>query len=207
MALVPIGIEATDRKAFAWAVDWPGWCRSGKTEEAAIDALASCRDRYALVPERAGVRFPTSIVFDVVERVRGNATTDFGAPNVVVDLDRRPLTAAQATREAALLEACWSLLDEVAAGAPAALRKGPRGGGRDRDAVVDHVREAEYSYATKLGIRRRSLGDTPFRDAVLAAVRAARVADESKGWPVRAVVRRMAWHVLDHAWEIEDKSD
>ena len=27
------------------------------------------------------------------------------------------------------------------------------------------------------------------------------------GWPVRYAARRIAWHVLDHAWEIEDKSE
>jgi hypothetical protein len=157
------------------------------------------------VPERAGVRFPKNVAdaFDVVERVPGNATTDFGAPNIVTDSDRQPLTPAQAKRLAALLEASWALLDDVAAHAPAELRKGPRGGGRDRDKVVAHVVEAEHSYATHLGIRRRDLGDTPFRDAVLAAVR--RAPTDTK-WPVRLAVRRMAWHVLDHAWEIEDKS-
>jgi hypothetical protein len=208
MATAAIGIEATAKRAFAWALDWPGWCRGGKTEDAAIEALASYRDRYAPVPLRAGVRFPAPVRFDVVERVAGNATTEFGAPNVVVESDRRPLTAAQAKREAALLAACWSLLGDVADSAPAALRKGPRGGGRDRDAVVAHVEDAEYAYAAKLGIRRRDLGDAPFREAVLAAVRSARSGAPltEKGWPVRAMVRRMAWHVLDHAWEIEDKS-
>jgi hypothetical protein len=28
----------------------------------------------------------------------------------------------------------------------------------------------------------------------------------SKPWPARYAIRRIAWHVLDHAWEIEDKS-
>jgi hypothetical protein len=157
------------------------------------------------VPERAGVRFPKHVAdaFDVVERVAGNATTDFGAPNVVAESDLAPVTPAQAKRLAALLEASWAVLDDVAAGAPAELRKGPRGGGRDRDKVVAHVVEAEHSYATKLGIRRRELGDTPFREAVLAVVRRA---PSDTRWPLRSAVRRMAWHVLDHAWEIEDKS-
>src|SRR5438067_302187 len=26
-----------------------------------------------------------------------------------------------------------------------------------------------------------------------------------RGWPVRYAARRMAWHVLDHAWEMEDR--
>ena len=28
-----------------------------------------------------------------------------------------------------------------------------------------------------------------------------------KKWPVRYAARRVAWHALDHAWEIEDRSD
>jgi hypothetical protein len=199
----PIGVEATAKRAFAWAIDWPGWCRSGKTEGEAIEALSAYRDRYAVVAERAGVRFPKAVAdhYEEVDRVTGNATTEFGAPNIGAPSDRRPLTAAAARRDAALLAACWSVLDDVAASAPAALRKGPRGGGRDRDDVVRHVIDAEHSYATKLGIRRRDLGDTPFRDAVLEVLRAAR-----DGEPARMITRRMAWHVLDHAWEIEDKS-
>jgi hypothetical protein len=201
-APTPIVVEATPKKAFAWAVDWPGWCRGAKTEDAAIQALAEYRDRYAPVAERAGIRFPARLAdaFDVVERVVGNTTTEFGAPNVVADVERGPISAVQAKRQAALLASSWAVLDDVAAAAPAVLRKGPRGGGRDRDDIVRHVADAEPAYASKFGIRRRDLGDTPFRDAVLAAVRADRTG------AVRPLVRRMIWHVLDHAWEIEDKS-
>jgi hypothetical protein len=28
-----------------------------------------------------------------------------------------------------------------------------------------------------------------------------------KGWPQPYAARRIAWHVLDHAWEIEDRTD
>jgi hypothetical protein len=28
-----------------------------------------------------------------------------------------------------------------------------------------------------------------------------------KKWPPRYAARRIAWHALDHAWEIEDRSD
>ena len=38
---IEISIEAAPKKAFATAVDWPGWSRSGKTEDAALDALAA----------------------------------------------------------------------------------------------------------------------------------------------------------------------
>ncbi len=29
----------------------------------------------------------------------------------------------------------------------------------------------------------------------------------AKGWPARCAARRIAWHALDHAWEIEDRSE
>lgn len=106
--------------------------------------------------------------------------------------------------------ASWIIFDRVVAGAPAELRKGPRGGGRDRDAMVDHVLAAEAAYAGKLGIRLRqpARGDSAavsaLRNAILETLGASRTRE--KGWPPRYAARRMAWHVLDHAWEIDDRS-
>ena len=34
---VEVYVEATGKRAFAGAVDWPGWCRSGRDEETALD--------------------------------------------------------------------------------------------------------------------------------------------------------------------------
>jgi hypothetical protein len=115
---------------------------------------------------------------------------------------------------AALVAATWKVLDEVAAGAPPTLRKGPRGGGRDRDAVVEHVLGSEASYARTIGVKvaAPALGDSAAieqeRQAVLEVLGAPNEghASGAKGWPTRYAARRMAWHVLDHAWEIEDKS-
>jgi hypothetical protein len=96
--------------------------------------------------------------------------------------------------------------------APKELRKGPRGGGRDRDAVAAHVVAAETAYARKLGVRHRA----PVTAAEIAELRAdiaqtlatARVGEPlvASGWLPRYAARRIAWHVLDHAWEIEDRS-
>ena len=46
---IAVSVEATPKKAFATAVDWPGWSRSGKTEELALAALADYAPRYAVV--------------------------------------------------------------------------------------------------------------------------------------------------------------
>ena len=209
-------LEVGQRRVFADVVGWPGWCRAAKDEDGALEALAAYVARYRVVTDEAGVRFPARVAaaFDVVERVAGNATTDFGAPGVVADVDRRPTTRAQAQRAARLVEASWAVFDRVAAGAPPTLRKGPRGGGRDRDAIVDHVLGADAGYARQIGVRQPVPGRGD--DAAMAQLRAAiidvlrRPSDgqphREKGWPPRYAARRIAWHVLDHAWEIEDRS-
>ena len=201
----PVYLEVGSKKVFACSLDWPGWARAAKTEEEALVALAAYADRYRPVADAAGVRFPTSAGkdFDVVERVTGDATTDFGAPSQSVEADASPLTKAQAERLAALVEGAYAVFDQVRKKAPAELRKGPRGGGRNRDKMVAHVLDAEDAYFRKVGVKEG-------RDAFLAALRAARQPQpelKTKSWPWRYTARRVAWHALDHAWEMEDRSD
>src|SRR6266511_5404905 len=209
-------LEVGSRRVFAGARDWPGWARSGKDEALALEALADYAPRYAVVAERAGLAFPATAGDElrVVEQVAGSATTDFGALDRVVSSDTDPVGGDEAERFAALLRASWAVFDQVVAGAPAELRKDPRGGGRDRDKIVDHVLGAEAAYARKLGIKHRqpAIGDddaiAALRDAVVNVLRAPSdgTPPVPKGWPARYAVRRFAWHVLDHAWEIQDRS-
>ncbi|HJV09486.1 MAG TPA: hypothetical protein VJ653_07385 [Acidimicrobiales bacterium] len=201
----PVYLEVGTKKIFACSLDWPGWARAAKTEEEALEALATYAGRYRPVAEVAGVRFPKSAGddFDIVERVTGDTTTDFGAPHVPAGADSATLTKAQAERVATLVEATWTVFDRVVKAAPASLRKGPRGGGRDRDKMVAHVVDAETAYFRKVGVKEG-------RDAFATALRAARQPQPelaTKSWPWRYTARRVAWHVLDHAWEMEDRSD
>jgi hypothetical protein len=208
-------LERGDKRVFACALDWPGWCRSARNDELALEALAGYAPRYAVVAKRARVAFPARAGDElrVVERLKGKGATDFGIPHEVAKADAEPLTGPQATRQAKLVKAAWAVLDEVAAGSPASLRKGPRGGGRDRDKMLDHVLGAEAAYARKLGVKHPApaLGDTraitALRDELVAVLGGP--SDGSplipKGWPVRYAARRIAWHVLDHAWEMEDR--
>lgn len=206
-------LEVGAKKVFASAVDWPGWCRSAKTDDGALEALAVYVPRYTVVAKQANVTLPKSAAnaFDVVERINGNATTDFGAPGVIPKLAKDGLTKAQAERRAALVEASWKVLATVVKGAPASLRKGPRGGGRDRDKIVAHVADAEFAYARKFGVRHKQSADAKavaaMRADLLAALRAARGdgMPEDGTWPARYTAHRVAWHVLDHAWEIQDR--
>ncbi|HZN15431.1 MAG TPA: hypothetical protein VFB78_14260 [Acidimicrobiales bacterium] len=198
----PVYLEVGTKKVFACAVDWPGWARSGKTEDEALAALADYAERYAPVPDLAKVKFAATHSFKVVTRVKGDTTTDFGAPHKWIAADNDHLSRAQAARMTKLVEASWKLFDKVVKGAPASLRKGPRGGGRDRDKMVDHVREAEKSYGAAMLLPPKERD----RESIALALQTA-VGEVNWKWPPRYAARRIAWHVLDHAWEIEDKSD
>jgi hypothetical protein len=201
MAETRVYLEVGKTWAFACAVDWPGWARKGKGIESALETLQDYQGRYASVvgrPFRPGT-------LDVIGQVQGNATTDFGAPAIVGEWDVDPLDKGEAKRQSGLLTKCWEYFDRVVARAPAELRKGPRGGGRDRDKIVDHVREAERgAYGPRFGIRVPPR--TPWRDQREAIVAGVLASTAGTKWPLRYAVRRTAWHVLDHAWEIEDRS-
>jgi len=214
-------LEIGKRTIFASAVDWPGWCRAARSEGAALSALAAAAPRFAPVCVRAGLEYDAASAaasLDVVERVTGSATTDFGALDVAPELDSKPLTSQDAERLTALAEAAWQTFSEVAAGAPAALRKGPRGGGRDLAAIVDHVLQTDVLHARMLGLRHRPLarGDRAAAELVRADILAAIGAWLPPAGPEGAtgrrlrpacfVARRTAWHALDHAWEIQDRS-
>ena len=116
---VRVGLEIGPRWVFASALDWPGWCRRGKGEQAALDVLLDYADRYAAV---AGSGFGPGDL-RVVGQVPGNKITDFGAPDVQGPWDSEALPADEADRLTRLLEACWGYLDPVAAAAPEALRR------------------------------------------------------------------------------------
>jgi hypothetical protein len=207
-------LELGPKKVFACSVDWPGLCRVRRSEELALDALRDYEPRYRPIAERAGLPFRLGELV-VVERAKGDSSTDFGAPGAIPELDLAPVDAEEAARGAALLRAAWDAFAEAAAESPAELRKGPQGGGRDRDKMVAHVIEAERSYARKVGVRHRpfDLADP----APLAALRAdlvdvlGRPSDGTplveRGWPARYAVRRIVWHVLDHLWEMRDRAE
>jgi hypothetical protein len=207
-------IEAAPKKVFASALDWPGWSRSGKTDEAAIETLLAYAPRFGQVAGEAGQAFPSSFEVHVVDRQDGGSGTEFGVPSRIHDVDRLPVDSGEADRLAAIVAAAWTTFDRVAASAPAELRKGPRGGGRERDKMVAHVIEADWYYARELGIKTRQ--PAPTDQAAIEASRAAVVdvlrqpSDGSpiadRRWTTRYAARRIAWHALDHAWEMEDRS-
>jgi hypothetical protein len=212
---IAVTIEQTPKKTFVSAVDWPGWSRGAKTEELALEALAAYAARYAPIAKAASQEFPVAVDLEVVERQVGSSGTEFGVPSQPSDHDRRPLTVAEAERLAALVDAAWSAFDRIAAAAPEELRKGPRGGGRSTSKIVAHVMDSDRAYANEIGIRIRQFapGDrgpvAAMRADMLDVLRAARDSGPLGGrrWPARYAAHRIAWHALDHAWEIEDRTE
>lgn len=221
---IPVYLEQGAKRVFACALEWPGWSRSAMGAEAALQALYSYGQRYAsaVAGAQAGFAIPAGPAeFTIVERLKGDATTDFGAPTKVPAYDLEQLDMPEVERLKRLLTSTWQSFDRIVLAAQGKeLRKGPRGGGRELEKVVRHVLESEGGYLANLGVKHpiawekdltEELQD--YRRAVLEGLeRSARGELPEFGprggqrWKVRQFVRRAAWHVLDHAWEIEDRS-
>jgi hypothetical protein len=204
------------KRSVACAFDWPGWDRSGKTEEEALAVLETYRPRYATVAAHAGLgdEFATAGEFDVVERLPGIGMTDFyGLSGVPAGPEHDQMTHAECERKIALLEASWAALDDAAARVSPELRKGPRGGGRARDEIRRHVVGWEiYDLARKVGvafdpeIREDAEALRTYRAAFVDAMRDYNARGVmARTWTVQFLIRRCAWHMLDHAWEMEDR--
>lgn len=223
MLKIDLYLETGQKRTFASAVEWPGWCRSGQGEATALQALLDYGPRYGRAIEPAGLGFqpPTDLsAFHVIERLEGSQTTDFGAPAAIPTADTRLVEEADLLRFETLLKALWQAFDAAAETARGkALRKGPRGGGRELEGVIEHVLGAESAYLGQLGwkanlSRAAEPGEAAgrLRQAILEGMAAsARGEIPAKGprgglrWPLRYYVRRSAWHILDHAWELEDR--
>lgn len=220
---LPVYLESGDKRVFAAALEWPGWARGGRSAEEALAALVAAGPRYAAAVRKAGPALvaPGDVSdLEVVHRLKGGSGTDFGVPGRWPEEDDLPIKPPERERLAAILEGSWAAFDAATRDARGVeLRKGPRGGGRDLDKIVNHVREAEEAYIVQFGAKRtvidRGTGDATARrraavlDA-LATKAAGRPLPEpnavGKPWNPRYFVRRTAWHVLDHAWEIEDRA-
>ena len=220
-AKIPTYLEIGAKRAFAGGVEWPGWCRSGRDEPTALEVLSHSAPRYAKVLRgtRLGFEAPEDAsTLRVVERRQGDATTDFGAPSIAPKADARPIDDAELRRLSSILKACWRSLDAaVDAARGTTLAKGPRGGGRDLPKIVDHVVDAEGSYLRMLGSKVEAGPKQDLAERTHAAVLGALEATARDGapppgprggkrWLPRYFVRRVAWHVLDHSWEIEDRA-
>ncbi|TFG47802.1 MAG: hypothetical protein E4H33_05265 [Anaerolineales bacterium] len=222
-ALHQIYLETGQKKTFAGAMDWPGWCRSGKDENGALAALMDYRTRYQKILKMCNFSFePPSDLSElvVVERWKGNATTDFGSPFIILKFDQKPTDPLVYERWRKILAACWQAFDQTRINAVGKeLKKGPRGGSRDLNKMIQHLLEADQHYLKRLAWKHPldpAQEDTDalkdIRRGILAGLTIAEQGDLPpeglKGgqiWPPSYFVRRVAWHLLDHLWEIEDR--
>ncbi len=220
---IPVYLEVGYKRTFAVALDWPGWSRSGKDESSALEALLNYGLRFAAAMRLGKMAFqaPGGVSdFKVVQRLPGDATTDFGAPGSIPPSDYTPVNEAELQRLQGILKGCWYALDEaIKMAGGKVLKTGPRGGGRDLQKIIEHVLGANLAYLSRLGVKARLTEGAPIerqrvecREAILSGMIAsahgelpARGPRGSVHWPLRYFVRRTAWHVLDHAWEIEDR--
>jgi hypothetical protein len=216
-------LEAGKKRTFAGAIDWPGWCRKGRNEPEALAALLEYGGRYGAILSGTKLGFvaPKELShLTVVERLPGNATTDFGAPGIPPTADReRSCDSATVRRFEKILEAGWRAFDKtVEAARGKTLTTGPRGGGRSLEAIVSHVLDADAGYLSAVGWKAPKHAEagqrrTEIRKAILAALKASADGEiPPKGprggdrWTARYFVRRVAWHVMAHVWEIERRT-
>jgi hypothetical protein len=205
------------KKAVAFALDWPGWSRGAKTPELALATLESYRRRYRPIALAAGMARELDAVgpLDVIQDRVGTGSTDFwGISFSPSDFERGPIGDAEFDRKIKLLRACWAFFDGVAGRVSPEMRKGPRGGGRDRDKIIRHtIRVESEEFAKQLGLRIPEEGAlTPdglvaHRKAYVAAMRGydSGQGKRMRSWTVPFLIRHSAFHVMDHAWEMEDK--
>lgn len=208
------------KKFVAYAIDWPGLERNGKSPDEAFTKMESYRARYQAIANRAefGQAFETEPAGKIVQEYEGTGSTDFwGISFAHGPNDHEAMSDDDVERHLALLNACWDEFDEIGMRVSPELKRGPRGGGRNRDEIVGHLVASELQWLRKLDIRpdfREILPPVQRREhhqRVLAELRRRHqegLPVKSKTgppWTVRFTIRHLAYHVMDHAWEMEDK--
>jgi len=207
-----------DKRSVAFSLDWPGWSRGAKTPEIALETLEAYRARYRPVAALAGMaaEFDAAGPVEVVEDRVGTGSTDFwGISFSPSSTEHGSLDDADLERKLKLLQAAWAFFDGVAARVSPEMRKGPRGGGRDRNRIIRHtIRTESEDFAKQVGIRIPEEGALSpeglrqHRQTYLAALRdynAGKVEKRMRSWTLPFLIRHSAFHTLDHAWEMEDK--
>jgi hypothetical protein len=206
------------KRSVAFGIDWPGWSRGAKSAEFALETLEAYRERYRPVAGLAGMapEFDAAGALEIVEDKVGTGSTDFwGISFSPSATEQEPMGEAELERGITLLQACWAFFDDVAARVSPEMRKGPRGGGRDRDRIIRHtIRTESEDFAKKVGVRipeEAALspeGLRQHRETYVAAMRAynaGEVEGRMRSWSLPFLIRHSGFHTLDHAWVMEDK--
>ena len=207
-----------NRHSVAFALDWPGWSRGAKTAELAVETLESYRERYRPIADLAGLTrdFDAAGPLEVVEERVGTGSVDFwGISFSASSTEHGPMGEAELERAITLLESAWAYFDGVGARVSPEMRKGPRGGGRDRYRIIRHtIRTESEDFARQVGLKipeEAALTPDGLRQhrvtyvAAMRAYNAGEIEKRMRSWTLPFLIRHSAFHTLDHAWEMEDK--
>jgi hypothetical protein len=206
------------KRSVAFGIDWPGWSRGAKSAELALETLESYRERYRPVAGLAGMapEFDAAGPLEIMEDRVGTGSVDFwGISFSPSATEHGSMGEPELERGITVLRACWAFFDGVAARVSPEMRKGPRGGGRDRDQIIGHTIRTESEYfARQVGLRipeRAAMtpdGLREYRETYVAAMRAYNAGEiqrRMRSWTLPFLIRHSAYHTLDHAWEMQDK--
>lgn len=150
-------LDVGGSRVFAGALQWPGWCRSGRGEREALEGVIEAGPRYAKVLAGTKIAFrppKRASMLNVVEKLKGSSSTDFGTPYRMPSADSQPMSPAELGKQLRIIRACWKAFDVTVNRAEGkTLASGPRGGGRDIAGMTKHVLEGEYGILNSLGGR------------------------------------------------------
>ena len=144
----------------------------------------------------------------------GSSSTDFwGIAHLPSETEREVLAAPNLERRLDLLQACWAYFDDTATSVSAELAPGPRSAGRTREQIIRHTYANEpEQFTRKVEVRTPiEVVFTPdglaiHRQESLDAIRSYNAEGKpARTWPIQFLVRRIGHHVMDHAWEMEDR--
>src|SRR5215203_6869274 len=193
------------KRSVAFGIDWPGWSRGAKSPELALETLESYRERYRPVSGLAGMarQFDAAGPLEIVEDKVGTGSTDFwGISFSPSATEQEPMGEKELERGITLLRACWAIFDGVAARVSPEMRKGPRGGGRDRDQIISHtIRQESENFATGVGLKIPEEGAmTPdglreYREAYVDAMWAYNTGEgrRMRSWTLPFLIRHSAF--------------
>lgn len=215
-------IERGRKAVLAGAVDWPGWMGIGETDVEALLSLFDLAPRYASVLHAAQLDFTPPISrhdFDLIETLAGGLSTDLGGPHLAPHADTAAISESDYMRLQSVLLACWQAFDAAIAGAEGHVLAAPQSGpDLTLDEIIIHVIKNDQSDLERLAWshRFRNLPDPldelrEIREGTLRALTRAAfgeipaVATTAELWSARFFVRKLAWHTLTHAWEIEER--
>lgn len=214
--MIAVGVDVGfDRGAAAWVLDLTGCVATAPTERG---ALAAVPDRVHRFCEWASVPRPSG-EWRVVERVATRVVDAGYEVNATFEADRAPVDDEGISAAQRRLAAAHERFVEAARATPGGALRGE--GDRD-EPMIRHLLAAAVWLATRTEPDQRSIrfprDDAPVGqrlDEVLAFVDAQvgnmrhgdgvrqRVDSKGEEWTVRKVLRRLVYHALDHAEQLE----